>query len=380
MQKSDFTKECFGNLVPTISGQMAFAPGVLPPSMIWTPELVGYLSDADRAVGELNGIGLNLPNPHLLIEPFTRREAVLSSRIEGTQSQIKDLYLFDIEPQKDGPPDVQEVTNYVNALNYGLERIKELPISVRFACELHQILMKDVRGQHQAPGKLRRDQNWVGPAGCPIELATYIPPPPSKLGEILSLWEKFIHLPPTLPALIRLAMVHYQFEAVHPFCDGNGRIGRLLITIQLCSEGILHEPLLYLSAYFEHNRNAYYRHLLKVSTEGRWTDWILFFLEGVREQSKDAFERARRLLDLKEEFHKILHTSQRSALQLKLVDELFVNPFLTTTRAVKILNVTPAAAQGNINKLIKAGILREITGRKKYRIYLAEEIMRTISD
>ena len=154
----------------------------------------------------------------------------------------------------------------------------------------------------------------------------------------------------------------------------------MLITIQLCSEGILHEPLLYLSAYFEHNRNAYYRHLLKVSTEGRWTDWILFFLEGVREQSKDAFERARRLLDLKEEFHKILHTSQRSALQLKLVDELFVNPFLTTTRAVKLLNVTPAAAQSNINKLIKAGILMEITGRKQYRIYLAEEIMRTISD
>jgi Fic family protein len=294
MKKTGLTRDSFGQLVPTIGGQLAFMPKNLPPRVKWNSELISVLSDADRAIGRLHGAGLNLPNPDLLITPFVRREAEMSSRIEGTQANIEQLYLFEIEQRavESNVPDVREVANYTRAMEYGLKRSLEMPVCLRLMRELHEILLKDVRGEQRAPGKFRKVQNWIGPAGCSIEEATYVPPPPEQMQASLDMFEKFINAPHGgLPVLVWLAMVHYQFEAIHPFLDGNGRIGRLLITMLLCTKGLLDKPLLYLSAYFERHRREYYERLLQVSLSGRWVEWLLFFLRGIIEQSKDAFEK-----------------------------------------------------------------------------------------
>jgi len=382
MKSSDFTDNRSGELVPTIEGQLAFVPGDLPPKLQWTPELISCLSDADRAIGQLHGIGLNLPNPNLLITPFVRREAELSSRIEGTQASIEQLYLFEIEQPaiESKVPDVREVSNYVRALNYGLQKLTELPVCLRMIRELHGILLKDVRGEQRTPGEFRKTQNWIGPAGTPIGQASYVPPPPEQMLKALDAFEKFINAPlGNMPVLVWLTLIHYQFEAIHPFLDGNGRIGRLLITLLLCAKGLLDKPLLYLSAYFERNRRQYYEWLLRVSTHGQWNDWIQFFLRGVIEQSKDAFERARQLLDLQQQYHKIVHVTKRSALQIRLVDFLIERPVITAVYISKLFDVTYNAAQNNINKLIKAGILREITGSKRKKVFVAGKVLEIIN-
>ena len=296
-QRFEITKDAPGRLVKNPQGGWVFLPNPLPPEIDLGWPLVTALSAADRALAELAGVGGTLPNPHLLIGPFVRREAVLSSRIEGTQASLSDLFFFEAAPQQHrGPEDVREVANYVNALEYGLKRIETLPISSRLIRELHGHLMAEVRGGERAPGELRRVQNWIGPEGCSLDEATYVPPPPQELPGALGALEEFIHGPSDLPPLIRFALVHYQFEAIHPFLDGNGRIGRLLITLGLGSEGLLPHPLLYLSDFFEKNRKEYYRLLLAVTTHGRWEPWIRFFLRGVADQSRDAILRARALL------------------------------------------------------------------------------------
>lgn len=382
MKTSDITDNNFGRLVPTIKGQMAFVPNNLPPQLQWTSELVTTLSDANLAIGQLNGVGLKLPNPNLLLTPFIRREAEMSSRIEGTQANIEQLYLFEIEDHtvESKVPDVKEVSNYVQALYYGLKLSQELPVCLRMIRQLHEILLKDVRGEQRMPGQFRKEQNWIGSSGCPIEQASYVPPPPEQITTALDAFEKFINSPlGKLPVLVWLAMVHYQFEAIHPFRDGNGRIGRLLITLLLCTKGVLDKPLLYFSAYFERNRQQYYDCLLQVSTHGQWTEWILFFLQGVIEQSKDAFERARQLMDLQQEYHKIVHITKRSALQIRLVDLLIERPVITTVFVMKHFNVSYPTAKNNIAKLVEAGILREVTGAKRYRIYVAERVLHIIN-
>ena len=382
MKNSDISKNSFGHLVPTIAGQMAFVPDNLPPQVQWTSELVATLSDANRAIGQLHGVGLNLPNPNLLITPFIRREAEMSSRIEGTQASLEQLYLFEMEDRtvESKVPDVREVSNYVCALEYGLKRSSELPVCLRMIRELHEILLKDVRGAQRAPGQFRKVQNWVGLRGCPIEQANYVPPPPEQITAVLDAFEKFINSPlDNLPVLVWLAMVHYQFEAIHPFLDGNGRIGRLLITLLLCVKEVLDKPLLYLSTYFERKREEYYKRLLRVSTHGQWAEWISFFLKGVIEQSKDAFVRARQLMDLQQEYHKTVHATRRSALQIRLVDLLIERPLVTTVFVMRHFNVTYPTAKNNINKLVKAGILKEVTDAKRYRIYVAERVLNIIN-
>jgi len=382
MKRSDITDSSFGRLVPTIAGQMAFVPDNLPPKLGWTSELATMLSDTALAIGQLHGIGFNLPNPNLLITPFIRREAELSSRIEGTQASIEQLYLFEVQEHtvESKVPDVREVANYVRALEYGLKRSSELPVCLRLLRELHEILLKDVRGAQRAPGEFRKVQNWIGSKGCPIEQASYIPPPPEQMMTSLDAFEKFINCPlDNLPVLVWLAMIHYQFEAIHPFLDGNGRIGRLLITLLLCTKGVLDKPLLYLSAYFERNRQEYYERLLQVSLKGQWAEWILFFLRGVIEQSKDAFERAKQLIDLQQKFREIVHSAKGSALQLRLTDLLIERPIITTVLVSKLFNISYPAAQNNINKLIKAGILREVTGAKRNRVYMAERALNIIN-
>lgn len=382
MKNSGLTENSFGHLVPTVAGQMAFVPDNLPPLLKWSSELVVVLSDADRAIGQLHGIGLNLPNPNLLITPFVRREAEMSSRIEGTQASIEQLYLFEMEDRtvESKVPDVREVANYVRALEYGLKRGNELPVCLRMLRELHEILLKDVRGEQRAPGQFRKVQNWIGTRGCPIEQANYIPPPPEQMITALGVFEKFINSPlGNFPVLVWLAMVHYQFEAIHPFLDGNRRIGRLLITLLICIKEVLDKPLLYLSAYFERNRREYYERLLQVSTHGRWTEWIFFFLRGVIEQSRDAFKRARQLMYLQQEYHKKVHGAKRSALQIRLVDLLIERPVVTTVFVGKLFNVTYATAKNNIAKLVKIGILKQTTGARRNRVYMAEEVLKIIT-
>ncbi len=382
MKRSDLTNSAFGHLVSTTGGQMAFMPNNLPPQVEWNSELISTLSDADQAIGQLHGAGLNLPNPDLLITPFVRREAEMSSRIEGTQANIEQLYLFEIEQRtaESKMPDVREVANYAHALEYGLKRTLELPVCLRLLRELHEVLLKDVRGEQKAPGKFRTVQNWIGSGGCTIQQAAYVPPPPEQMEAALDAFEKFINAPlDRLPVLIWLAMVHYQFEAIHPFLDGNGRIGRLLITMLLCTKGLLDKPLLYLSAYFERHRQEYYERLLQVSLRGQWAEWFLFFLRGIVEQSKDSFEKARQLMELQQQYHEAIHLAKKSPVQMRLVDLLIERPVITTVFVTRRLNVTYPAAKNNIAKLIKAGILKETSGAKRNRIYIAEKVLEIIN-
>jgi len=380
MKPHEIDDHSFGHLIPTIEGEQAFVPDNLPPRIEWTGELVSTLSEADRAIGQLHGIGLNLPNPSLLIAPFMRREAEMSSRIEGTQAEIRDIYLFEMqEPEVQSEvPDVEEVTNYVRALDHGLQRCVELPVCLRMIRELHGILLEGVRGERDRPGEFRKSQNWIGPRGCTLAEARYVPPPPGEMDTCLSMVERFINEPPgAIPVLAWLAMVHCQFEAIHPFRDGNGRIGRLLVTLLLCSKGVLDKPLLYLSAYLERHREQYYERLLRVSTHGEWCQWMLFFLRGIREQSLDAFARSKQLMDLQQQFHAMVK-SRRSAIQYKLVDLLIERPVVTVVFVSNYFHVTYATAKNNINRLIKAGILRQAGTAKRNRVFVAEQVFEII--
>ncbi len=377
VKRSDSTRDALGTLVDVGGGYVAFIGNPLPPSIGWTSALVQALSAADRAVGELAGVGRTLTNPHLLIRPFLQKEAVLSSRIEGTRASLLDLFLFDVEPVSDAKiSDTREVRNYVLALEHGLKRLESLPIGTRLICELHQILLDGVRGASGA-GELRRLQVHVGPSSRMSD-ATFIPATANEIPRLLSHLEKFIHASDDIPTLLRLAMIHYQFEAIHPFHDGNGRIGRLLISLLLSSENVLPQPLLYLSAFFERHRAQYYDNLLHVSTKGSWNDWFLYFLEAIRKQSLDAIATANRLTDLRDSFHSRLHTPRATSLLHKLVDALFNSPALTISQAAQILGVTYRSAQQNVDRLVTGGILREMTGQKRNRVFISKEIIDTI--
>lgn len=306
------------------------------------------------------------------------REAVLSSRIEGTQASLSDLFYFEASKKPPvGLSDVREVRNYVRALEFGLKRLEELPISKRLLKEMHAELMQHVRGSQQTltPGEFRTTQNWIGPANCTLNDAKFVPPPPEEMMDALSDLERFLHEPSDLPLVIRLALVHYQFEAIHPFLDGNGRIGRLLITLLLSAEKALPQPMLYLSAYFERNRTEYYRHLLAVSQGGCWTEWVSFFLRGVTEQAHDAIRRSEKLLRLWQTYRSKLQSARSSALPLKLVDHLFSQPYLTVGQAKDLLDVTHRAADLNVKKLVEAGILHEEPLQIYNRVFVARGVM-----
>ena len=391
MNTERFQHSSAGRLLKAGQGQvayLAFVPYPLPPALEFDPELVQVLSEADRALGELAGLGRTIPNPHLLISPFMRREAVLSSRIEGTQADITDLYAYEAGqlslPGIKPPPsvaDTLEVLNYVRAIEYGLERLNTLPVSLRLIRELHERLMTGVRGQEATPGEFRRSQNWIGQAGCTLNEAAFVPPPVNEMHEALGAFEKYLHRePPDYPPLMRLAFIHYQFETIHPFLDGNGRIGRLLISLLLVHWNLLPLPLLYLSAYFEHYRQAYYEHLLAVSQSGAWREWLLFFLHGVAEQARDATRQAKQLQDLQQEWRQRLTQARASTLLLRLMDSLFELPMLTIPQAQRALDVSYRSAQQNVEKLVQAGILKQ-WGQASYgKWFFAEEILLAIGE
>jgi Fic family protein len=364
----------------------AYVPNPLPPDLEPDWELASLLSEADRALSELAGVGRTLPNPHLLIGPFVRREAVLSSRIEGTITGITDLYAFEAGqlplPGLDSAPpraDAQEVLNYVRALEHGLERVKTLPVSLRLMRELHERLLQGVRGEHATPGEFRRSQNYIGPPYSLTE-ARFVPPPVEQMEGCLDAFERYLHQPGlTHPPLVRLALIHYQFEAIHPFVDGNGRIGRLLISLLLVEWGLLSLPLLYLSAYFEQHRDEYYDLPMAVSERGAWREWIRYFLLGVGEQARDAVARATRLQDLRNSWRDQLAKTSRSTLLPRLADHLFTSPVLTVAEAQEHLGASYPAAKSNIDRLVQAGILRQAGEASYGKTYLAPEILRAIS-
>ncbi len=391
MDVERFRQSQSGRLIRVGQGEpayWAFVPNPLPPLLGYDCELVRVLSDADRALGELAGLARNLSNPYLLMRPFIRREAILSSRIEGTQADIADLYAYEggqlpLFPGFKPPPsksDLQEVLNYVRAMEYGLKRVNELPISLRFMRELHEQLMKGVRGQEATPGEFRHSQNWIGSPGCTLNEATYVPPPVTEMRECLDALEKYLHAEDTYPPLVRLAFIHYQFEAIHPFVDGNGRVGRLLISLLLVQWNLLPLPLLYLSAFFERYRSDYYNWLLAVSQRGAWREWVVFFLRGVAEQARDAVKRAKRLQDLQMEWRRRLQTAPRvSGRLLQLVDLLFENPVITIPQVQRSLGLSYRGAQNNVERLIQEGILRQ-TGESSYgKTFAAEGIVQIIS-
>lgn len=352
----------------------AFIPDPLPPDVPLESTLWNALSEADRALGELAGLGRNLDNPQLFIRPFLRTEAVMSSRIEGTRADLTDLYAFEAEQlsfdrgdedsrAQTDRGDAKEVHNYVSALEYGLTRLDDLPLVVRLLRELHEKLLTGVRGEHQRPGELRTTQNWIAPIGGDISSARYVPPPAGEVADLMAQLEEYINTAEGYPPLIRIGLIHYQFETIHPFRDGNGRVGRLLVTLLMVHWDLLPLPLLYLSAYFERHRQEYMDRLLAVSTQNEWAEWLLFFLEGVRAQAVEANKTAKKLSDLKNSWREEIQSQPRSsALQLALIDALFERPVLSIPQAADILDVSYQSAKNNVERLrdAEANILTEI--------------------
>lgn len=391
MNRDDFIKSSAGKVVKVGHGEAAywaFLPNPLPPVLNANWEITRLLSEADRALSELAGLGRTLPNPGLLIAPFMRREAVLSSRIEGTQTGIDDLYLYEaaqlslpgMEEQSYSEADAREVFNYVVALKFGLNRLDVLPVSLRLIRETHKVLMQGVRGEHATPGKFRARQNWIG--GATINGAIYVPPPVDEMQTALNHLEKYLHaIQNAYPPLVRLALIHYQFESIHPFVDGNGRMGRLLLILLLVNWNLLPLPLLYLSAYFERNRQTYYDLLLDVSQKGAWEEWIIFFLRGVQEQSQDAILRIKKLQNLQALWKQKLGDARVNVNALWLVDYLFEMPVITIPQAQKLLKVKSYhTAQSAIEKLLDLKILSPLNDSSYEKRYVASDILGIIAD
>jgi Fic family protein len=363
-----------GRRVEHSDGYQAYVPAPLPPAVTFSAEVWRALSDADRLIGRLAGETRGLPNPHILMRPFVQREAVLSSRIEGTTTTLPELLAQEAgaEAERD-PDDLAEVTNYIAALDLGVERLKTEHISLGLVKDLHKRLMQGVRGQAKSPGQFRTGQVFIGRPGSPIHNATYVPPPAEDLADCLAAWEKYL-ADRALPPLVQLALLHYQFEAIHPFRDGNGRVGRLVNTLFLLERGLLPAPLLYLSAFFEATRQEYYRRLLAVSREGDWDEWVAYVLNGVARQSEDAVSRAVRITALLDGWRRAL-VGARSDLPLKLVDDLAANPYCVVKVIAKREKVAYTTAERAVERLVKLKILKQVNKAERDRLFCATAVL-----
>jgi len=357
---------------PGAAEYVAFHPSPLPRELELARELVLALSEADQAVGRLAGLGRQLPNPHILIQPYVRREAVASTRIEGTQSTLSEVLSAEAQAVPE-TADTREVLNYVRALERGLVRLVELPVSGRLIREMHAELMRGVRGEDRTPGEFRRTQNWIGGRG-PRD-AVFVPPPPYLLDEVLGDFENYLHEEPTLPMLVRTALVHYQFETIHPFLDGNGRLGRLLIVFYLVERGLLPQPLLYLSAYLEQHRSEYTDLLQAVRERGEYEAWVVFFLRGVAEQAHAAVQTAEALLHVVADFRKRLRGVRARGVAVDAVEGLIGNPYLTVPRVAATMDVTRQGAAHVVDTLERAGILTPVAGSARPTLYVAAEVL-----
>ena len=387
MDRKDFINSPTGKLVQTrihLTPYWAFVPTKLPPEIKPSWKLTGLISEADRAISELAGVGRTIPDPAILIEPFMRREAVLSSRIEGTHTGLEELLSFESGHQISGFPrsnlsllENQEVLNYVTALKIGIEWIKNKPLNLNLLKEMNKILLSGVRGDESKPGEFRDVQNFIGRTNDPAD-AVFIPPPIEDLSECLKEFENYLIFGNSYPPLIRLGLIHYQFETIHPFIDGNGRVGRLLIVLLLAAWGLLPSPLLYLSAYFEQHREDYYQELLNVSKLGSWEQWLIFFLNAVIAQSKDAVKRSSGLIDLREKWRKQLNENKASSNYYTIVDSLFKKPYISVSDIEKLLGVTNRAARVMVVRLQKFGILDLVKEKKYGRVYEAQGIIQIL--
>jgi Fic family protein len=368
-----------GKKVRCPGGYLAFVPDPLPPELNWTPKLVTALSDADRLIGRLAGEGGKLPNPHLLMRPFVAREAVLSSRIEGTQATLGELLADAAGASVErSPHDLREVANYVVALEHGIRRLEKLPLSLRLIREIHGKLMAGVRGNVATPGEFRRSQNWIGQAGSTPATATYIPPPPAEMMACLGDLERFLH-ETVLPPLVQVALAHYQFEAIHPFLDGNGRVGRLLVTLFLVQREILPTPLLYLSAFFEATRREYYEGLQGVAERGEWERWLGYFLNGVARQSEDALGRAERI-NRQLSAWRVEIAGISSKAPALLLERLSANPFQTVRMAAREMGLAFTTVQRAMEKLESLSVVSEVSGGKRDRVYCAKALMEILEE
>jgi len=360
-------------------GYKAFIPNPLPPKppLNIDSEMIELLSRSDTAIGRLSGISETLPNPDLFVAMYVRKEAVLSSQIEGTEASLEDVLEYESENRpKTLANDVTEVVNYVRAMNCGLERIDELPLSLRLIREIHAELMKGVRGEDKTPGEFRKTQNWIGPKGSTLNTARFIPPPPHEMIQAMSELEKYIHSELKYPLLIECGLIHSQFETIHPFLDGNGRIGRLLITFFLCYKKILKKPLLYLSHYFKQNRLEYYDRLMAIRDIGDFESWIKFFLKGIIHVTGEACETSHKIINLRNKdkagINKIYKRTSKVAI---LHEKLFDRPIVSIKDIAKMINTTFPTANDICMKLIKLGVLKEITGQERNRMFVYKKYL-----
>jgi Fic family protein len=361
-----------GQFLRQPQGYRAFVPAPLPPDppTIFDSTMIHLLSRADQALGRLDGIAQTMPNPDLFVAMYVRQEAVLSSRIEGTQSTLDDVLAFELDASsREIPRDVEEVVNYIQAMNYGLDRAAALPPSRRLIREIHGELLRGVRGAEKRPGEFRNEQNYIGAERAPIEKAIFIPPPPGEMERALDDFERFLNAENDLPSLIHCGLAHAQFETIHPFMDGNGRVGRLLITFLLCYRGVLHRPLLYLSAYLASSRSEYYDRLMAVREHGDWEGWLKFFLRGVEETADTAARTARAILELRERQRSLLQHHGAGAHAQRLLGLAFERPLLNVGLVERDLSITYVTANRLVELFQRLGILEETTGQRRNRRY-----------
>jgi len=374
-----------GRYVAQPGGYRAFLPAPLPPDppVRLEGELQALLSRADRALGRLDGSIQTLPHPDLFVAMYVRKEAVLSSQIEGTQSSLEDVLAAEARVlSADRPDDVDEVFNYVGAMNHGLERLPSLPVSARLIREIHERLLTGVREQHRSPGELRTTQNWIGPGGCTLAEATFVPPPPHEVPRLLGELEGFLHDESPLPLLVRIGLAHVQFETIHPFLDGNGRVGRLLITFLLCEKQVLLKPVLYLSHYFKRHRQQYYDHLQAVRDHGAWEQWLVFFLTGVVEVSQQATETARRVLSLRERHRQLITDAfgRAAGNGHRVLEHLYQHPIVAVTEVRDLIETSYPSANSLVSQFETHGVLHEMTGQKRHRRFVYRDYVNLFHD
>ena len=367
-----------------VGGFKAFIPASLSkiaPSIKIEGELQEHLEQATLFLARLDGLGYTLPNSDLFIAMYVRKEALLSSQIEGTQASLQHVLAFERGAKLDNINDVEEVINYINALDYGIEKLSDMPMSLRLIKELHSILLRGVRGKQCTPGEFRKVQNWIGPTNSTPKNATLVPPPPQEAKRAMEELELYMHEPVTVPHLVNCALIHYQFETIHPFLDGNGRLGRLLITFYLFWKGILQKPLLYLSYYFKNNRQEYYDRLTMVRTTGNYEQWIMFFLKGVTQTSKAAIDDAKKILELREQHRELLWVKNRSSQSaLVALENFFYMPVVSVKDVQNMVGVTYQAASNLVNQFEKLGILKESTGKKRDKRYVYTAYVEILSE
>ncbi len=372
-----------GAYVQQPTGYQAYIPKPLPPEPPVNLEgnLQNLLSKADMSLARLDGIAYVLPNPNLFITMFVRKEALLSSQIEGTQASLEDLFEYESGEKPVNINDVEEVVNYIKALNYGIKRLDSLPISLRLIKETHRVLMEGVRGGEKTPGEFRKSQNWIGAPGSPLQEAVFVPPPPYEADRAMGELEKYMHNDERLPILINCALIHYQFETIHTFLDGNGRVGRLLITLYLYWKGVLHKPLLYLSYFFKKHRQEYYDRLNMVRESGDYEQWIAFFLKGVAETADSAIDTAKRILELQARHRNILWEKRLSSpLAVGILEKLFFTPYISVKGVAREFSISFQSASTLVSQFEDAEILREITGKKRDKRYIYADYISILSE